>query len=159
METTNFSQEFLARHRPLSLGVRRPNLQDSEERGAKGRRAHALAGRCVEARRRRFLDHFLVPALQRTVALEQVRGRAVGVGKHLDLDVAALFDEALEQLVDIGVPYADLKEQLVARFTRIYLAQLLTHTKGNRSEAARVAQLDRTYLGRLVSKLGVAVPE
>jgi DNA-binding NtrC family response regulator len=67
-------------------------------------------------------------------------------------------DEALEQMVDIGVPYAELKEQLVARFTRIYLTQLLAHTKGNRSEAARVAQLDRTYLGRLVGKLGVPVP-
>jgi DNA-binding NtrC family response regulator len=67
-------------------------------------------------------------------------------------------DEALEQMVDIQVPYAELKEQLVARFTRIYLEQLLQHTKGNRSEAARVAQLDRTYLGRLVSKLGVSVP-
>lgn len=67
-------------------------------------------------------------------------------------------DEALEALVDISVPYVDLKEQLVARFTRIYLARLLEHTKGNRSEAARIAQLDRTYLGRLVGKLGVTVP-
>lgn len=67
-------------------------------------------------------------------------------------------DEALEALVDISVPYVDLKEQLVARFTRIYLARLLQHTKGNRSEAARIAQLDRTYLGRLVGKLGVNVP-
>lgn len=66
-------------------------------------------------------------------------------------------DEALAGLVDIAVPYAELKEQLVARFTRIYLTQLLGHTKGNRSEAARVAQLDRTYLGRLVGKLGVPV--
>ena len=65
-------------------------------------------------------------------------------------------DEALAGMVDISVPYAELKEQLVARFTRIYLAELLQHTKGNRSEAARIAQLDRTYLGRLVGKLGVA---
>jgi DNA-binding NtrC family response regulator len=81
-------------------------------------------------------------------------GMSTGAGE----DGVYGLDEALEQMVDIQVPYAELKEQLVARFTRIYLEQLLQHTKGNRSEAARVAQLDRTYLGRLVSKLGVSVP-
>ena len=42
----------------------------------------------VHARRGRLLDHLLVAALQRAVALEQVHGIAVPVGEHLDLDVA-----------------------------------------------------------------------
>lgn len=99
----------------------------------------------------------------RQAVLAMVDERAVresGIAPRMDAEpeAPAGLDEALEQLVDIAVPYAELKEQLVARFTRIYLTQLLAHTKGNRSEAARIAQLDRTYLGRLVGKLGVPVP-
>jgi DNA-binding NtrC family response regulator len=104
-----------------------------------------------------------VSELRQTV-LASVNERAIresGIAPKMDEsnDGAPVgLDEALEALVDISVPYVDLKEQLVARFTRIYLARLLEHTKGNRSEAARIAQLDRTYLGRLVGKLGVTVP-
>ncbi len=102
-----------------------------------------------------------ISELRQTV-LAMVNERAIresGVAPKMDETGAPVgLDEVLEALVDISVPYVDLKEQLVARFTRIYLARLLEHTKGNRSEAARIAQLDRTYLGRLVSKLGVTVP-
>ncbi len=67
-------------------------------------------------------------------------------------------DQALESMIDITVPYADLKEQLCARFARVYLTVLIAHTRGNRTEAARIAGLDRTYLGRMLVKLGVPVP-
>ena len=40
------------------------------------------------ARRRRFLDHLLMPALQRAVALAEMNGIAMPVGKHLDFDMA-----------------------------------------------------------------------
>ena len=53
-----------------------------------GQRAHALTQRDRDHRRRRLLDQFLVPALHRAIALAQVDGVAVAVGKHLDLDVA-----------------------------------------------------------------------
>ena len=52
------------------------------------RLAHAPARSPVEARRRRLLDHLLVAALDRAVALEQVHDVAVRVGEDLDLDVA-----------------------------------------------------------------------
>ena len=44
----------------------------------------------------RFFNHFLAPALRRAVALAQVHGVPVGVGKHLDFNVAATFDQAFE---------------------------------------------------------------
>ena len=48
------------------------------------RRAH---GR-IHARRRRFLNHLLVPALQRAIALVQMHDIAVTIGHDLDFDVA-----------------------------------------------------------------------
>jgi transcriptional regulator with GAF, ATPase, and Fis domain len=61
---------------------------------------------------------------------------------------------ALSELVDTSRPYADLKDELVDRFTRLYLKALLARTGGNQSAAARLAGLDRTHMGRLVSKHG-----
>ncbi|NUO49212.1 MAG: sigma 54-dependent Fis family transcriptional regulator [Polyangiaceae bacterium] len=66
----------------------------------------------------------------------------------------ATLDLALGELVDTSKPYADLKEDLTDRFTRLYLAALLARTGGNQSAAARLAGLDRTHLGRLVAKYG-----
>ena len=45
---------------------------------------------------------------------------------------------------------------LVEAFTRKYVAALLERTRGNQTEAARIAGLDRTYFGRLLAKLGKA---
>ncbi len=50
--------------------------------------AHRLAHGGLQPGRRSLLDHLLVPALQRAVALEQVHDVAVVVGEHLHLDVA-----------------------------------------------------------------------
>ena len=44
---------------------------------------------------RRLFQHLLVAPLDRALALEQVDGIAVGIGEHLDLDVARLLDELL----------------------------------------------------------------
>jgi DNA-binding NtrC family response regulator len=65
-------------------------------------------------------------------------------------------DVALEQMVDVAKPYADQKDDLVERFTRMYLRALLAHTAGNQAAAARIAGIDRTYLGRLLVKYGLA---
>ena len=51
---------------------------------------------------------------------------------------------------------AELKEEIVERLTRVYLEQLLERTGGNRSEAARIADLQRGYLRRLLEKYGLA---
>ena len=49
------------------------------------------------ARRRRFLDHLLVPALQRAIALAEMDDVAVRVGKDLKLDMARRGDVFLDQ--------------------------------------------------------------
>ena len=61
----------------------------------------------------------------------------------------------LGRVIDVTRPYAEQKDELVQRLTRIYLAQLLKHTRGNRSEAARVADLQRGYLRQLLEKHGI----
>ena len=53
-------------------------------------------------------------------------------------------------------PYADLKEEFLERFTKAYLELLIASTGGNQSEAARVAGIDRGYLGKLLVRYGVA---
>src|SRR5205823_2670137 len=57
--------------------------------------AHRLAGLGVERGRRRFLDHLLVAALDRALALIDVNDVAMPVAEHLHLDVARRVDEAL----------------------------------------------------------------
>ncbi|MCA9629456.1 MAG: sigma-54-dependent Fis family transcriptional regulator, partial [Myxococcales bacterium] len=64
-------------------------------------------------------------------------------------------DAPLESWVDPTRAYSEQKDELLAAFTRIYLQRLLEHTGGNQSEAARIAGLERSYLGKLASKLGV----
>src|SRR5260370_8209142 len=53
----------------------------------------ALGG--IKRRRRRFLDHLLMPPLQRAFALEQRQQIAVTVADNLHPDVAWFFDEFL----------------------------------------------------------------
>ena len=53
------------------------------------------------------------------------------------------------------VSYLAQRDALVDGFTRKYVTALLEHTRGNQSEAARIAGLDRTYLGRMMGRLGV----
>jgi DNA-binding NtrC family response regulator len=52
-------------------------------------------------------------------------------------------------------PYLAQRDAIVESFTREYLTKLLEATKGNQSEAARIAGLDRTYLGRMLAKMGI----
>ena len=69
-----------------------PGLARNARRGL----ADALARRCVERRRRRFLDDLLEAALHRAFALEQVHHIAVRIAEHLHLDVTRPFDVALD---------------------------------------------------------------
>jgi DNA-binding protein Fis len=68
-------------------------------------------------------------------------------------------EQSLEEMVDPLVPYAAQKDALLDRFTRVYLASLMRHTAGNQSAAARIAGLNRSYLGRLLVKHGIAKPQ
>jgi DNA-binding NtrC family response regulator len=57
------------------------------------------------------------------------------------------------------VPYLEQRDAMVNAFTVRYLTELLQLTRNNQSEAARIAGMDRTYFGRLVSKLGLGRPK
>ena len=63
---------------------------------------------------------------------------------------------ALAQMVDLRRPFLEQKDELGDRFTRLYLRALLAHAQGNQAAAARVAGIDRTYLGRLLTKFGMS---
>ena len=62
--------------------------------------ADALAGGGVDHQRRRFLQHFLVAALQRALAFAQMHHVAVLVAQDLKFDVARTLDQFLH--VDVG---------------------------------------------------------
>jgi two-component system response regulator GlrR len=64
-------------------------------------------------------------------------------------------DRAIAKVVDASRPYAEQREELGARFLRIYLEQVMRRAGGNQTEAARIAGLDRGYLGKLLVKHGI----
>jgi len=65
----------------------------------------------------------------------------------------ASVEEALKAYIDPSRPYAEQKEAFLEKFVRVYVELLLTHAKGNQSEAARISGLQRSYLGKIVRKL------
>ncbi len=65
-------------------------------------------------------------------------------------------ERLLADLVDVNRPYGDQKEHITDVFTRVYLLALLAHTAGNQTQAAKLAGLDRSYLGRLLVKHGLS---
>jgi len=67
-----------------------------------------------------------------------------------------ILDYALRELIDPSRSYAEQKDALVERFTLLYLTKVLDRTGGNQSEAARVSGLQRSYLGKLLVKHGIA---
>jgi len=83
---------------------------------------------------------------------------ALGVLPKVSLPGQKEIDAALEGFVDSTKPYAAQRNEVLRRFTRAYLERLLRKTRGNQSEAARVSGLERSYLGRLMDKLGLRLP-
>jgi len=53
-------------------------------------------------------------------------------------------------------PYLEAKARVVDAFTRRYVEQLLGQTRGNISEAARAAGLERVSLQKILRRLGIA---
>ena len=66
-------------------------------RGGDRRFAHCGSHGVVEERRGRFLEHLLVAALYRALALEEVHAVAMRVAEHLELDVMRFLHVALEE--------------------------------------------------------------
>jgi transcriptional regulator with GAF, ATPase, and Fis domain len=52
----------------------------------------------------------------------------------------------------LDAPFLEQRDALVESFTKLYLQKLLAAAHGNQSVAAKIAGLDRTYLGRLIAK-------
>src|SRR6185503_16672819 len=52
-------------------------------------------------------------------------------------------------------PFHELKDEVVARFEREYLTDLLVRAEGNLSQAARMAGLERKFLYRLLERAGL----
>lgn len=65
---------------------------------------------------------------------------------------------AIKKTLDVERPYAELKEAFLNEFTKVYLEALLARTNGNQSEAARISGLDRSYVGRMLTRYGVSKP-
>lgn len=53
---------------------------------------------------------------------------------------------------DPALSFRDAKERAIDRWEQWYVGELLRHTRGNLSEAARVARSDRSHLRKLVRK-------
>jgi two-component system, NtrC family, response regulator GlrR len=58
----------------------------------------------------------------------------------------------LKPFVRLDQPYAEQKQHLLSTFLDVYLEQLLSHTCGNQTEAARLSGLERSYLNRVVNR-------
>jgi DNA-binding NtrC family response regulator len=65
-------------------------------------------------------------------------------------------ERTLADLVDVRRPYPEQKEYVTDVFTRVYLQALLAHTGGNQTQAAKLAALDRSYVGKLLLKHGLS---
>src|SRR4029077_19639252 len=63
--------------------------------------AHFLAQRRCKERRWAFLDHFLVAALNRTIALTQMNYVTMAVGDDLEFDVVRIHNQLLK--VNVGI--------------------------------------------------------
>ena len=55
-------------------------------------------------------------------------------------------------------PFQDAKQEVIGRFERDYLEDLMRRSGGNMTEAAQRAKLERKYLYRLLERVGVARP-
>ena len=105
--------------------------------------ADPLAHLGVDVRARRLLDHLLVTALDRAVALAEVDHVAVPVGEHLDLDVARVLEVALDVDAVVG-------EELLA-FAGRALEGLLEVVGGHRDAEALAATAARGLAGDRVA--------
>ena len=81
-------------------------------------------------------------------------GRLPGTGNAIE----AKLDQAIAESIDVTRMYADQKEDLGERFTKLYLQALMRHTNGHQTVAAQMAGLDRSYLGKLLARYGINKP-
>jgi DNA-binding NtrC family response regulator len=59
----------------------------------------------------------------------------------------------LQRHIDLNLPYAEQKDRLLKEFQRTYFRLLMVHTGGNKSMAARISGLERSYLHKALNQL------
>jgi DNA-binding NtrC family response regulator len=125
---------------------------------AHGHRTRGLGGQLREARCPRALVH----TVQRAFAMKLAHAMTPS-SISADMDdfvppgpTGHTEDVEPEELIldefDPALSFRDAKERAMARWERWYVAQLLEYTRGNLSEAARIAHSDRGHLRKLARK-------
>ena len=155
-------------HEPDSVGAQAFGRISDELDGARAdivdrlgrldrRRAELFTGRFVHPRRGGFLDHFLVAALQRAVAFEQMDDVAVGVAEHLHLDMAWALDIFFDQHMRVAKRRGSLalaRGERVGEVGRVLdLAHPLAPAARDRLDEDGIAdlfRLTRQQIGRLI---------
>ncbi len=84
-------------------------------------------------------------------------------GEVIDAGVARLVDGGAQTPAAVSPMehggYQDAKNRAVEAFTRTYVDKLLTRTRGNISEAARLSGLERVSLQKILKRLGIEARE
>jgi DNA-binding NtrC family response regulator len=128
---------------------------------AHGRRSRGLGGDLGEARRPRAL----VRTVQRAFAMKLAHVMAPssiaddiddpglpGPARHSEDTEDTEPDALILDEFDPALSFRDAKERAITRWERWYVARLLEYTRGNLSEAARIAHSDRGHLRKLARK-------
>jgi hypothetical protein len=106
---------------------------------------HGFADAVVDEGRRGFLDDFLVPSLNRTLAFEQIDGVAKGVGDELDFDMVRSLDKLLDEHAIVAKAVARLVAAGVKAFGGLLVvvgdAQSLAATTGRGLDHDRVTDI------------------
>ncbi|VTR67869.1 hypothetical protein DESC_640023 [Desulfosarcina cetonica] len=130
-------------------------------RQAAGHFAHSCPGFGIQGHGRGLLDDFLVTALDRAFALAQVNGVAMGIGHHLDFDMARGRDIAFDEDGVIakgleGFLLADLQGRCQV-LGALHRAHALAASTGRRFEQDRIAHLGGHGLRLRITRKGLDV--
>ena len=90
-----------------------------------------------------------------------IRGwNALTPGRRITAEHLSLPKEVLKLAVadaNLELPYKELKERAIEKFTLNYLRRLLAHTKGNVSLSAQISGIKRQSLQKIIKRYGVSV--
>ena len=73
---------------------------------------------------------------------------------EIPFDQSRLTPASGQEAIDLADGYHPAKEQILSRFEKEYLKRLVKRAGGNMSRAARIANVDRTTLYRLLERHG-----
>ena len=121
--------------------------------GGDSRLRHDFSHRRGRARRRTFLDHLLMAALQRTIALEEMHDVALPVAEYLHLDMTGTRDIFFDEHARIAEGALRLAHCALQRILeidmRVHPAHPLAAAPGDRLDEDGIADLVRLLLEKL----------